>query len=131
MPLYIYEPGALEKLAIIEHSGDALGDGWLEYQRLCTLERPNVYLYSFNGFLAAYDEFKEFYAECTARGEGDAPIEVCVQRGERFKTNRFLYGTHGWNRYSVMVSGEIVFLRGFAHCKDCVVRVREVGVRVL
>lgn len=131
MPTFIFDPDALEKLAVVEHGGDFEGEHWLEFQRGITREEPSSYRSSFQGFLDAYLAERADYERLAAEGLGNECVEVTTLVDGRIETSKMLYGMWGWNRYFVLVSGEIVYVDGFGHCDLCLAKAIELGIRVV
>lgn len=118
MAVFIFDDDALQRMAVVE--GPRCGEEWLRHMADGLLVGPCA----FPTFKVVYMRELWPYRERIIRdGNGDEP----VLRGELSAT---IYGWWGWNRYRLLCSGEIVFLKGFASGDDCVQRAREQGFRV-
>ncbi|MDO8599700.1 MAG: hypothetical protein Q7S02_06365 [bacterium] len=120
MAVFIFDVDALQRMAAVE--GPVFGEEWLRDIADGRLNRT-----------CAFPEFKAWYMrevwpdrEAFMRdGFGDNPVPLSQALGETM-----MYGWWGWNRYSLLYSGEIVFLRGFARSVECVQRAQEQGFRI-
>lgn len=90
MPVYIYQPDALDRMGIIE------GERWMTHQ----CGDPEG-MCSFNAFKRTYEEIQPY------RKPDDDVWSLDVDG------NGAIYGEGGWHRYAVRTDGEIIFLAGF------------------
>lgn len=120
MAVFIFDDDALQRMAAVE--GPRCGDEWLRHMA--------------DGFLVgpcAFPTWKEWYMrevwpdreQLMRKRLGDEPVfpRVTPLAGS-------IYGWWGWNRYRLLFSGEIVFLKRFAREDECAQRAREQGFRV-
>jgi hypothetical protein len=112
MPVYIYEEDAFERMAAVEQD-----ERWIEMQ--------NDGRFGDCSFQAFHDEWVRNY-------EPRQESMSLVQRRAGLSVNGTgaIYGAGGYNRYTVRLDGEIMFLRMLARSEKCVARAEEQGFRV-
>lgn len=109
MPVFIFEPDAFDKMCQVE------GEGYAENQktfRTC----------SFGAFKTHWERLVRRSPNIKEDG-GDMRMSM----NDGMST---IYGYHGWNRYGVCYSGEIVFIEAFAAPKEAIKFAKEVGFRI-
>jgi hypothetical protein len=118
MPVFIYEHDALQRMAQVE------GSRWMDKQIGIT-ESSSDWSVSFNGFLDAY-------RKAVASGESakTPPRSLSVHDKQGFLMP-VIYGRNGYNRYSVLSSGEIEFLHMQAATREDTEKAKRVGFRLV
>ncbi len=119
MPVFIWQEGALEKMAEIE------GERWLGQQ----LQSGDC---SFVAFLIKWKvcEITEEKLE-EIRHTMPGVYQYYLKNLLTFRGNASIYGVNGGNRYHVNYAGEIFFNDAINNEKEQLAKVKEVGFRML
>jgi hypothetical protein len=111
MAVFIYQPDAFEKISQVENELDAR---YLEH-----VEEDKWHPCSFFAFKKAWEkispELKTKFPESTITVDSNGAI----------------YGALGYNRYAVMYSGELCFIRDLAINSEFVVKALAAGFRII
>lgn len=113
MSVYIYDPDAKAKIALVE------GERWLEHDLNAAYRSSTS---CFDAFLA---EWKAIEAVTTPDAREILNSECLTVRG-----NPAIYGLGGWNRYFVRYDGEIMFSAYHASNPEKEAQAKDAGFRV-
>ena len=111
MPVYIYEDDAFDKMAAVEQD-----ERWAEMQKDGSFGHSCL----FSSFLEEYNRWKE----------SGYPPEELSRHSLLVDRNGAIYGSGGFNRYTVRGDGEIIFLTGLARSGADRDRAVEQGFRL-
>jgi len=113
MPVYIYDEDAFEKMILVEGE---------DYRKFKTIQ-----MFGSNSF----DCFKNYWDEVVSKIKEDDRKNYWNDSYSP-ENSPTIYGHHGWNRYAVKYSGEIIFLSSFDSSIDMAFtkRAREIGFRI-
>lgn len=120
MPVYIYEKDAFEK--IIQVEGE-------EYRRFKTEEEFEDC--SFDAFLKTWQKENILWWNYLL-GKIGPDVYFCCPQNFGISTssgNSAIYGLGGFNRYTVRISGEIMFMRDFS-TEKYTKKARKIGFRI-
>lgn len=110
MPIYIFEKNAFDKMIKVEGE---------EYRRVKSKEE-----FGDCSFDAFFEEWKKDYAE-NSEARNFKP-----EFGIRVNGNGAIYGLEGWNRYAILNSGEMVFIRSLAKIEEYIKKAKKTGFRL-
>lgn len=113
MPVFIYDKDAFEKMILVE------GEDYRQFKTEKMFEDKS------------FDCFKNYWDEVVSKIEEEdrkTYWDECYSP----ENSPTIYGHHGWNRYAVKYSGEIIFLSFFDESEDksLTKKAREVGFSV-
>lgn len=117
MAVFIFEKDALNKMALIE------GERWLRHQ-------SDTNLATFAAFKEAwYSWFQAAKANnAEILQESDMQHACLVDQGIVDQHNNgAIYGDGGWTRYTVRLSGEILFIKDFSPSAEIAQKAKEAG----
>jgi len=114
--VFIFDNDALDKMALIE------GERWKKHQ----LDKD------YPCFLTFKEIWYEFFQSAKNRNivskEADMQQAYPVNQGITDKNNNgAIYGDGGWTRYTVRLSGEILFIKDFSPSADITQKAQVVG----
>lgn len=114
MPVFIYEDDAFERMAAVEQD-----DRWVEKQRDGSF-----------GHDCLFSSFKEEWERTWKARQEEHPKESLNRYGLDVNGTGAIYGSLGYNRYTVRADGEIMFIRMQARSDEDVRRALEQGFRM-
>lgn len=114
MPVYIFEPDAFDK--IIEVEGEMFREHRSKFG-YCSFE---TFLKEWNKSYAPYPDRKNFRPE----------FGIDSKRADGTVGSGAIYGLGGWDRYTVLNSGEIAFIRYFTLNQERLQKAKEIGFRI-
>jgi hypothetical protein len=109
MPVFIYEPDAFDKICQFEGN---------EYE-------ANQRDWNTSNFTAFKKVWEEDCKDNQWVREQGKDMAISARDG-----NGAIYGWHGWNRYLVYCSGEIVFLGDMSY-KEAINKAKNIGFRIV
>lgn len=116
MAVFIFEKDALDKMALVE------GERWTKHQ-------SDTSLATFVAFREAwYYWFESAKANAKVFQESDMQHACLVDQGIVDQHNNgAIYGDGGWTRYTVRLSGEILFIKDFSPSAEIAQKAKEAG----
>lgn len=113
MPVFIYDKDAFEKMILVE------GEDYRQFKTEKMFEDKS------------FDSFKNYWDEVVSKIE-EEDRKTYWNDSYSPKNSPTIYGHHGWNRYAVKYSGEIIFLSSFDPSIDMAFtkRAQEIGFRI-
>jgi len=112
MPVYIHQDDALERMGAVEQD-----ERWEQQQRDGSF-----------GHACLFSSFRDEWER--AWRDADGPADALYRLGLTVDGNGAIYGSGGFNRYTVRGSGEILFIEAQARSDADVRRAVEQGFRL-